>query len=79
MIKDVSKFYSKNARNMMRSEIRDLLKLTRQPGVISFGGGLPSPATFPVMELEEITCELLRKKRCGCATVWTHRGRGYAA
>ena len=62
MIKDVSKFYSKNARNMMRSEIRDLLKLTRQPGVISFGGGLPSPETFPVMELEEITCELLRKK-----------------
>jgi 2-aminoadipate transaminase len=47
---------------MMRSEIRDLLKLTRQPGVISFGGGLPSPETFPVMELEEITCELLRKK-----------------
>jgi 2-aminoadipate transaminase len=62
MIKDVSKFYSKNARNMRRSEIRDLLKLTRQPGVISFGGGLPSPETFPVKELEEITCELLRKK-----------------
>jgi 2-aminoadipate transaminase len=62
MIKDTSKFYSKNAQNMMRSEIRDLLKLTRQPGVISFGGGLPSPETFPVMELEEITCELLRKK-----------------
>jgi len=62
MIKDISKFYSKNARNMMRSEIRDLLKLTRQPGVISFGGGLPSPETFPVAELEEITCELLRKK-----------------
>ena len=62
MIKDISKFYSKNARNMMRSEIRDLLKLTRQPGVISFGGGLPSPETFPVVELEEITCELLRKK-----------------
>ena len=62
MIKDVSKFYSKNARNLRRSEIRDLLKLTRQPGVISFGGGLPSPETFPVGELEEITCELLRKK-----------------
>ena len=62
MIKDTSKFYSKNAQNMMRSEIRDLLKLTRQPRVISFGGGLPSPETFPVMELEEITCELLRKK-----------------
>src|SRR3972149_8397213 len=62
MIKDISKFYSKNARNMMRSEIGDLLKLTRQPGVISFGGGLRRPETFPVAELEEITCELLRKK-----------------
>jgi 2-aminoadipate transaminase len=62
MIEDPSKFYSKNAKSMIRSEIRELLKLTRQPGVISFGGGLPSPETFPVKELEEITCKLLREK-----------------
>ena len=62
MIKEISKFYSKNAMNMVRSEIRDLLKVTRQPDFISFGGGLPSPDTFPVKELEEITCQLLREK-----------------
>jgi 2-aminoadipate transaminase len=62
MIKDFSRFYSKNAMNMNRSAIRDLLKITRQPDIISFGGGLPAPDTFPVKELEEIACQLLREK-----------------
>jgi len=62
MIKDLSAFYSKNARNMKRSEIRELLKVTRRPDIISFAGGLPAPETFPVKELEEISCQLLREK-----------------
>jgi 2-aminoadipate transaminase len=62
MIEDVSKFYSKNVMNIKRSAIRDLLKITRQPDIISFGGGLPSPETFPVKEMEEISCQLLREK-----------------
>jgi 2-aminoadipate transaminase len=62
MIEDVSKFYSKNVMNIQRSAIRDLLKITRQPDIISFGGGLPSPDTFPVKEMEEISCQLLREK-----------------
>jgi 2-aminoadipate transaminase len=62
MIKDFSRFYSKNAMNLNRSAIRDLLKITRQPDIISFGGGLPAPDTFPVKELEEIACQLLREK-----------------
>ena len=33
---------------MKRSTIRELLKLTSQPGMISFAGGLPAPETFPV-------------------------------
>lgn len=33
------------------SPIRELLKLTEQPGVISLAGGLPSPESFPVAEL----------------------------
>ncbi len=59
---DVSKFYSKNVMNIDRSAIRDLLKITRQPDMISFGGGLPSPETFPVKEMEQISCKLLREK-----------------
>lgn len=35
-------------RRMTSSAIRDLLKLTSRPGVISFAGGLPSLSTFPV-------------------------------
>jgi 2-aminoadipate transaminase len=62
MIKDLSKFYSKNLMNIERSAIRELLKITRQPDIISFGGGLPAPDTFPVEELEEISCQLLREK-----------------
>lgn len=47
---------------MKRSEIRELLKFTRQPDVISFAGGLPGPETFPVKEFEDIACNVLRKK-----------------
>ncbi len=62
MIKDLTAFYSKNALNMKRSEIRELLKMTRRPSIISFGGGLPDPETFPVKDLEEISCHVLRDK-----------------
>jgi len=62
MIKDLTPFYSKNALNMKRSEIRELLKVTRRPEIISFAGGLPGPETFPVKELEDISCQVLREK-----------------
>ena len=62
MIKNLDKFYSKNALNMKRSEIRELLKFTRQPDIISFAGGLPGPETFPVADFEDISCEILREK-----------------
>lgn len=62
MIKDLSSFYSKNALNMKRSEIRELLKITRQPGIISFAGGLPAPDTFPVAELQDICSQVLQEK-----------------
>jgi 2-aminoadipate transaminase len=62
MIKDPTAFYSKIALNMKRSEIRELLKVTRQPNIISFAGGYPDPETFPVKELEDISCQLLREK-----------------
>lgn len=34
------------------SEIRELLKLTARPDIISFAGGLPAPELFPVEEVE---------------------------
>ncbi len=62
MIKDPKAFCSKNALNIKRSEIRELLKVTRQPDIISFAGGLPAPETFPVKDLEDISCRVLREK-----------------
>jgi 2-aminoadipate transaminase len=62
LIENLTAFYSKAALKMKRSEIRELLKATRQPGMISFGGGLPDPQTFPVADLEDISCEILREK-----------------
>lgn len=62
MIKDISTFYSKNAKSMRRSEIRDLLKFTRQPDLISFAGGLPAPETFPLKDIENICIQILHEK-----------------
>ena len=38
---------------LRRSAIREILKVTEDPDIISFAGGLPNPATFPVAELNE--------------------------
>ncbi len=51
---------SEQHRNMKRSEIRELLKLTQLPGIISFGGGLPDPALFPVRQIREVSDEVLK-------------------
>lgn len=51
--------FSASARAMTRSLIREMLKLTRRRGIISFSGGLPDPSTFPVDDLKAITARLL--------------------
>ena len=45
---------------MNPSAIRELLKLTEQPGVLSLAGGLPSPDSFPVDAVREATARVLR-------------------
>ena len=62
MINDFSRYFSNVARNIKRSEIRELLKFTRQPDIISLAGGLPDPATFPVELIAEITADVLKNK-----------------
>lgn len=42
--------YARRAARMAASEIRELLKVVDQPGVLSFAGGIPDPALFPVEE-----------------------------
>ncbi len=46
---------------MKASEIRELLKWVTE-NVISFGGGMPDPSSFPVKEIIEITRDVLSTK-----------------
>lgn len=43
--------FSQRAQQLQSSAIREILKVTMRPDIISFAGGLPSPATFPVEEM----------------------------
>ncbi len=44
--------FADRAEQLQSSFIREILKITQQPEIISFAGGLPSPATFPVEEMK---------------------------
>ncbi len=51
--------FGKGAVRIQASTIRELLKLTQRPGVLSFAGGLPAPELFP--EAAEKAAEILGK------------------
>jgi len=53
---DWEKAYASRTQWMRSSVIRELLKFTIQPDVISFAGGLPAPEFFPIREVRE-ACE----------------------
>lgn len=61
MISDLEKIFSVNIRSQKKSAIREVLKLTQRPEIISFAGGLPSPESFPIDDLKEIVLEVLDK------------------
>jgi len=61
MISDLEQIYSTNIKGMKKSAIRELLKLTQRPEIISFAGGLPAPESFPIEQLKEISCEVLEQ------------------
>jgi len=42
--------YARRAEGMRASDIREILKVTAQPEVISLAGGLPAPELFPIDE-----------------------------
>ena len=51
--------YAKRMSNIRASEIRELLKLTQKPDIISFAGGLPAPESFPIEEFIKVSREVL--------------------
>ncbi len=56
-----SDLYAERTQRLTSSAIRELLKLTQRPEVISFGGGMPAPELFPVREVEAACVEALAK------------------
>ena len=74
MVSKFSHLYSRNAREMKASEIRELLKLTERKEIISFAGGLPNPEAFPVEKIREICNHLLDEKGANILQYGTTEG-----
>jgi len=52
--------YAQRTQRMKGSAIRELLKFTEMPDVISFGGGMPAPDIFPIEEFRVACDKVLR-------------------
>ncbi|MDR7379583.1 2-aminoadipate transaminase [Rhodoferax ferrireducens] len=61
---------------MNSSVIREILKVTERPGIISFAGGLPSPKTFPVAEFAAACEKVLREDGKGALQYAASEGYG---
>lgn len=67
---------ARRAARMNPSFIREILKVTERPGIISFAGGLPSPRTFPVGAFADACAKVLRDD--GDAALQYAASEGYA-
>ncbi|HWR82315.1 MAG TPA: PLP-dependent aminotransferase family protein [Candidatus Deferrimicrobium sp.] len=56
------------------SIIREILKISSQPGVISFAGGLPAPELFPLQDLTEAMASAFAKYGPECVQYSLSRG-----
>ena len=51
--------FAMRTQGLKRSFIREILKVTEEPDVISFAGGLPNPTLFPVKEFSAAAARVL--------------------
>jgi 2-aminoadipate transaminase len=68
--------YAQRTQRMTSSAIRELLKLTEQPDIISFAGGLPAPELFPVDEIREAADAVLTRAGTKALQYGTTEGYG---
>ncbi len=59
---DWNTLFADRTRQMKRSTIREILKLTAQPDVISFAGGLPAPELFPTERVAQATSVIMAER-----------------
>jgi 2-aminoadipate transaminase len=67
---------ARRAARMNPSVIREILKVTEKPGIISFAGGLPSSKTFPVAEFEAACAKVLKDDPAGALQYAASEGYG---
>ena len=53
--------FSDKVKNLQASAIREILKFTADPEVISFAAGSPAPEAFPTEKITEISDEIFRE------------------
>lgn len=53
--------FAQRTQRMKSSAIRELLKLTEDPEIISFGGGMPAPESFPTEQFKEACQKVLNQ------------------
>jgi 2-aminoadipate transaminase len=53
--------YAERISGLKSSAIREILKITSRPGIISFAGGLPAPELFPEKEIAEAAQDIFTK------------------
>lgn len=54
--------FAARTKHMKRSTVREILKLTARPEVISFAGGLPAPELFPMERIQQATDTVLSER-----------------
>lgn len=74
MVSDYKEILSDSAKGMKRSAIRELLKLTQKPEIISFAGGLPAKESFPLEQLQEICAEVIATDGAGACQYGSTEG-----
>jgi 2-aminoadipate transaminase len=67
--------YAQRTKRLTSSTIRELLKLTQRPEVISFAGGLPAPEMFPLEQFEAACRRVLAEQ--GPASLQYSTTEGY--
>src|SRR5579862_3320913 len=60
-ISKAARFAERTAR-LRASTIREMLKVTQQPDVISFGGGLPAPELFPTTAIAQAAARVMERR-----------------
>lgn len=70
----MEQLFAKRLKKVKKSEIREILKLTEKPDMISFAGGLPAPQLFPVEEMKEVTVRVMEEGGCQALQYSTTEG-----